>query len=126
MRNANVVIVVYDVTDEHGLERAENWIDVARRESSAELLVLVGNKIDLVDKRVIAKTDALKVASAGSLLYVETSAKTGQDVDNLFRRVGETLVEISLESEEEDLDLVSVTLDNPNDEDVEGMGGCMC
>jgi Ras-related protein Ral-A len=46
--------------------------------------ILVGNKIDLADKRQVTPEDAEQKARSWSIRYIETSAKTKQNVDKVF------------------------------------------
>ena len=50
-------------------------------------IVLVGNKIDLEDKRVISKEEGEKYASDNNINYSEVSAKTGKGIVNLFKKI---------------------------------------
>jgi GTPase SAR1 family protein len=48
-------------------------------------VVLVGNKLDLADKRVVSSDEAKDLAEKEEILYFETSAKDGTNVEELFK-----------------------------------------
>lgn len=55
------------------------------------LIVLVGNKTDLNDKREVTTQQGEEEAKANDLMFIETSAKVGHNVKNLFRRIAQAL-----------------------------------
>ena len=57
-------------------------------------ILLVGNKIDLVDKRAISIELAMDLAEENGFMYIETSAKTGKNVDNAFKKLAIALGEL--------------------------------
>lgn len=100
-RNANAALVVYDVTQQDSLSKAQNWVNELKNKVGDEDLVicLVGNKIDLCDddsegnKRAVDTEEARGYANEQSLLFYEVSAKTGQGVQQIFQSIGEKLYE---------------------------------
>lgn len=101
-RNANAALVVYDVTQEDSLQKAQSWVQELKTKVGDENLViyLVGNKVDLVEgedqanDRAISIEDASKYANDENLLFQEVSAKTGQNIKDVFQTIGEKLYEI--------------------------------
>jgi Ras-related protein Rab-6A len=53
--------------------------------------VLVGNKTDLNDKREVTTAQGEEEAKKNNLMFIETSAKVGHNVKNLFRRIAQAL-----------------------------------
>jgi Ras-related protein Rab-2A len=47
-------------------------------------MMLVGNKADLYEKRVVTTEEGEEFAKSNNMLFMETSAKTGFNIDNLF------------------------------------------
>ena len=73
-RDADVVMVVYDVTVRKTFENVDSWIKLVRENAPASAICfLVGNKIDL-EQRAVPKEDALKKAADNGLCYFEVSA----------------------------------------------------
>ena len=70
------------------------WIDQIKEEVSEKVpIILVGNKIDIVEKRVIKKEDGESMAKEYGLLFSECSAKTGENIDSTFNQLVEKTVE---------------------------------
>ena len=55
------------------------------------IIVLVGNKTDLKDKREVTTAQGEEEAKKNNLMFIETSAKVGHNVKNLFRRIAQAL-----------------------------------
>ncbi len=55
------------------------------------IIVLVGNKTDLNDKREVTTAQGEEEAKKHDLMFIETSAKVGHNVKNLFRRIAQAL-----------------------------------
>ena len=85
-RNSFGAIVVFDVTDEKSFKSLNTWIDYYKENKDnqkKELIYLVGNKID-ADNRVISSQKAKEYAKEKLLKnYLETSAKRGDNVDEM-------------------------------------------
>lgn len=90
-RGAAVVVLVFDITNEESYKDVDHWLEALRQHLNINntLIVLVGNKLDLVGtmRRVVSKEDAEKHASIIKASYFETSAVTGENVDAIFQRV---------------------------------------
>ena len=86
---ANGVLLIYDVCNRKSFERIEFWLNELKENNKIDELyiVLVGNKIDLEDKRVISKEEGEKYASDNNINYSEVSAKTGTGIINLFKKI---------------------------------------
>jgi len=70
----------------------EEWIDELKKAIGKEIpLVLVANKTDLPD-RVVEPKEGREFADSHGMPYVESSAKTGEGVIDIFEQLGETLV----------------------------------
>jgi GTPase SAR1 family protein len=74
------------------LEKAKSWVRELQRQANPNIVIaLVGNKVDLAAARAIKLEDAVAYANEGGLLHAETSAKTGQGVNNVFVEIGTSL-----------------------------------
>ena len=93
-RGASAAVVVFDVTSRASLEGAREWVEELRREGPAGMVVVVaGNKCDLGTKREVAEDEAREWADAEGIVVVETSAKTGKGVEELFGLVARKLID---------------------------------
>ena len=88
-KGANGVLLIYDVCDRKSYERIGFWMDELKQNNEIEQLyiILVGNKIDLEEKRVITREEAEKYAEDNNINYLEVSAKTGEGILDLFNEV---------------------------------------
>ena len=84
-KNCVCAIIVYDVTNKQSFENIQNWLeDVHNQSPKTVLIVLIGNKIDLEDKRVISFDEGKELALKNGIIFMETSAKTGEGVNEVF------------------------------------------
>lgn len=65
--------------------------DVRGERGNDVIIVLVGNKTDLNDKREVTTQQGEEEAKKHNLMFIETSAKVGHNVKNLFRRIAQAL-----------------------------------
>ncbi|KAF5397823.1 Ras small monomeric GTPase Rab6 [Paragonimus heterotremus] len=69
------------------------WIDDVRNERGSDVIImLVGNKTDLSDKRKVTTEEGERLAKDLSVMFIETSAKAGYNVKSLFRRIATELL----------------------------------
>ena len=85
----------FDVTNRDSLEVCDRWIKELRERSPDSMIVAVGNKIDLVDLRDVGTDEARDHFETmnPSVPYFETSAKTGEGVNELFEAVTRMIIE---------------------------------
>ena len=85
LKNANCVILTYDITDKSSFMSLNKWLSDAKDNVvDGTFIILCGNKIDLNNKRVVPKEDAEKFAEENNIAYAETSATTGEGINELF------------------------------------------
>jgi small GTP-binding protein len=85
LANAEAGILVYDVTNHKSYENIENWFNEIKEASNNISLILIGNKIDLKDNREVETNEGIELAEKLGLSYVETSAKTGENINDAFK-----------------------------------------
>lgn len=79
-------------TDAKSFQNTKKWIDDVRAERGNDvIIVLVGNKTDLNDKREVTTQQGEDEAKKNNLMFVETSAKLGHNVKHLFKRIAQAL-----------------------------------
>ena len=84
-RGAHGIIVVYDVTDKVSFNNVKQWLsEIDRYACQAVNKLLVGNKADLVDKRVVETQEAKEFADSIGISFLETSAKSNKNVEEAF------------------------------------------
>ncbi|CAG5878651.1 unnamed protein product [Menidia menidia] len=156
IRDSAAAVVVYDITNVNSFQQTTKWIDDVRTERGSDVIImLVGNKTDLADKRQVSieegerKAKELNVmfietsAKAGynvkqitteegeqrakdmNVLFIETSAKTGYNVKQLFRRVAAALPGMDTTQDKSREDMIDIKLEKPPEQPV-SEGGCSC
>lgn len=92
IRDSSVAVVVYDITNKKTFENTRKWVDDVRGERGNDvIIVLVGNKTDLNDKREVTTAQGEEEAKKNNLMFIETSAKVGHNVKALFKRIAQAL-----------------------------------
>ncbi|KAL1921217.1 uncharacterized protein VTP21DRAFT_10933 [Calcarisporiella thermophila] len=91
-RNANCAIVVYDISQTASLEKAKSWVKELQRQADPNIIIaLAGNKKDLEARRAVPTEEAQAYADEAGLLFFETSAKTAENVNELFLAIARKL-----------------------------------
>ncbi|XP_075715928.1 ras-related protein Rab-19 [Rhinoderma darwinii] len=93
-RSAHGAIIAYDITQRQTFESVPHWIhEVEKYGASNLMLMLIGNKTDLVEKRQILFEEACTLAEKHGLLAVlETSAKESRNIDEVFLLMAKELI----------------------------------
>jgi small GTP-binding protein len=82
LRDASGIFLVFDVTRKDTFGFLLSWLAVVREDCPSDAIVMViGNTIDLEDRREVTESEGAAFARENSLLYFETSAKTGDGVE---------------------------------------------
>ena len=98
-KNSNGILFVFDVTNKDSLENIKRWLLNSEVVKSDAKKILVGNKIDLADQRVINKEEMEKFGQLENMDSFETSAKTGENVDKIFEELTKKILENKSEEE---------------------------
>lgn len=84
-RGAVGAVLVYDTAKERSFHNAKKWLSEIREHADPNIvIILVGNKIDLCDLRVVEQEKAITFAKENNMLYVETSALDTTNVKGAF------------------------------------------
>ena len=79
-KNTNGIFLIYDVTSQKTFDDLQGWIESIEKAKDLKTFpfIIMANKIDLKDKRVITQEQGKKIAASYNIPYFETSAKTGE------------------------------------------------
>lgn len=87
-RGAVGALLVYDVTRQKSFESIPRWLSELREHASPDMVtMLVGNKTDLREQREVVAEQAQEIAQREGLMFIETSALEGSNVEEAFARV---------------------------------------
>ncbi|KAM0910271.1 hypothetical protein ACQ4PT_014262 [Festuca glaucescens] len=111
IRDSSVAVIVYDVTDKQSFLHTSKWIDEVNTERGGDvLIILVGNKTDLVDQRQVPTDEGEAKAKEHGVMFIETSAKAGFNVKALFRTIATSLPGMEALSSAKQEDMVDINL----------------
>ncbi|KAI9004193.1 Ras- protein Rab-6A [Gaertneriomyces sp. JEL0708] len=127
IRDSSVAVVVYDITNRNSFMNTTKWVDDVRAERGNDvIIVLVGNKTDLSDKRQVSTEEGEKKAKEFGVMYIETSAKAGYNVKALFRKIANALPGMENESaDQNNSQMIDVKL-NPSAQKPSEGSSCAC
>ena len=84
-KNSACALIVYDIARKASFDSISTWIEDCKNSSPKSVfLVLVGNKCDLEQNREVTEEEGRELAEANGMLFFETSAKTGKNVEEVF------------------------------------------
>ncbi|ESW07280.1 hypothetical protein PHAVU_010G116500 [Phaseolus vulgaris] len=91
-RGALGAMLVYDITKRQSFDHVARWVEELRAHADSSIVImLVGNKADLVDQRVVTTEDAVEFAEDQGLFFSETSALSGDNVESAFLKLLEEI-----------------------------------
>ncbi|XP_043222941.1 ras-related protein Rab6 isoform X2 [Amphibalanus amphitrite] len=127
IRDSTVAVVVYDITNANSFHQTSKWIDDVRTERGSDVIImLVGNKTDLSDKRQVSTEEGERKAKELSVMFIETSAKAGYNVKQLFRRVAAALPGMESSETKKGDDRVELSPQPTGEPKQEEEGWCSC
>lgn len=111
IRDSSVAVVVYDVTSRQSFLNIQRWVEEVRAERGSDvIIVLVGNKTDLVDKRQVSIEEGDAKSRELNVMFIETSAKAGFNIKALFRKIAAALPGMEALNNAKQEDLVDINL----------------
>ncbi|OHT16833.1 Ras family protein [Tritrichomonas foetus] len=86
IRPSTVTVLCYDITSRSSFEGLDRWFKMVTEIANPQFFV-VGNKVDLEDQRVVSTEEGQKFAEAHQTQFIETSARTATNINELFDRI---------------------------------------
>ncbi|KAI0628800.1 GTP-binding protein ypt1 [Trametes polyzona] len=91
-RGAHGIIMVYDVTEAETFSNVKGWIqEIEKYASEGVKKLIIGNKSDLVERKVVEYSAAKEFADSLSIPFIETSAKNSTNVEEAFSLMAKTI-----------------------------------
>ena len=93
-RGANVALIVFDITNHESFDALPLWIENFYKNGPEQKnIILIGNKNDLTDLRQVTQKEAEAFSETNNMMYFETSAKEGDNIEYIFNYAAEKLLE---------------------------------
>ena len=103
-RGANVAFVVFDLTNHESFDSLPLWIENYYRNGPEQKnIILIGNKKDMIDDRKVTQEEAELFSQTNNMMYFETSAKEGDNIEYVFTYAAEKLLEFYSNTEDVNL-----------------------
>ncbi|XP_042402752.1 ras-related protein RABH1e-like [Zingiber officinale] len=129
IRDSSVAIIVYDISNRQSFLNTSRWIEEVRTERGSDvIIVLVGNKTDLIDKRQVSMEEGETKARESGVMFIETSAKAGFNIKPLFRKIAASLpgMESLTSTKQEDMVDVNLKTTTTSAQPQQQSSGCAC
>ena len=93
-RGANVALIVFDITNHQSFDALPLWIENFYKNGPEQKnIILIGNKKDMAEQREVTQQEAESFSEANNMIYFETSAKEGDNIEYVFNYAAEKLLE---------------------------------
>ena len=86
-KGASGALIVYDITRKKSFENLDRWFDNLYSQCGEIPVILVGNKNDLIDERVVSTEEGKDYSMQKGVIFYETSAKTGDNVVDVMNEL---------------------------------------
>jgi Ras-related protein Rab-6A len=92
IRDSSVAIIVYDITNKTSFLNTKQWVEDVRTERGKDVvMMLVGNKSDMSAERQVTTEEGKARADEYGIMFIETSAKQGFNVKEMFKQLAMAL-----------------------------------
>ena len=101
-KGSHGILLLYDITKQSSFDNIREWVrDIKEEVNEKAILFLIGNKIDMEDQRKIPKEKGVELAEEFKIPFFEASAKSGENVDEVFKALYNKICEIYRDLERE-------------------------
>ena len=105
VRGARGCLFLYDITNYSSIAHMDDWLSVIRKGTEYIFpIIVVGCKADLVENREVSAADVIKIAKSRNLNgFIETSSKTGENIEKVFRALSRLMLDEELKKEKPEI-----------------------
>jgi GTPase SAR1 family protein len=93
-RNVMGAVIVYDITNRTSFDELPGWISKIQENSSNAVILLVGNKSDMIYLRAVQTDEGISVAKKFHMAFMETSALESTNVDEAFKTIIKEIIHV--------------------------------
>ena len=99
-KGAHGIILAYDITDRESFNNVNNWLAEVKKHAGPQVIkLLVGNKCDLENERVVTSKEAKEFSESLGISFLETSAKQKINIDEAFMTLTKQIYELLPDTE---------------------------
>lgn len=92
-RGSHGIALVYDITERNSFENIRKWMgEVDKRASKSVIKYIIGNKVDLEEKRAVSTHEGKSLAQSLGVQFLETSAKQATNVNRMFTEMSASIL----------------------------------
>ena len=125
-RGAHGVMIVYDVTSEQSFLHVKQWLqEISRYAGDDVLKILVANKCDQTNRKEVEYNTGKQLADDLSIKFVETSAKSGTNINEVFLNFADELLKNKSNSVD-DKKMTAIHVKQMNDKKMKSINLCAC
>jgi Ras-related protein Rab-1A len=96
--NTHGIILIFDLTDKNSFFKLSSWMEEIKNFAPKNVdKILIGNKSDMIDERMVSINEANHFANKNNLPYMEASAFTGNNVGNIFENLTKMMIQTQVE-----------------------------
>jgi len=93
-RGSSGGIFMYDITKKTSLMNIDEWVSIFKNNNPQSPIIMVGGKLDLQEKRTVSIEEAISISKSYDFYdYIECSAKTGENIENIFNKLLKKIME---------------------------------
>ena len=101
-KGSHGILLLYDITKVNSFENIREWIKDIREEVYEKAIIfIIGNKIDKIEERKVSTEQGEKLAQEFNLPFFEASAKSGENVDEIFKALYKKISEVYIDIQKE-------------------------
>jgi len=101
-KGSHGILLLYDITKEKSFGNIREWIKTIKEEVYDNTIIfIIGNKIDKTEERVISTEQGKNLAEEYKLPFFEASAKSGENVDEIFKSLYKKISEVYIDIQKE-------------------------